>query len=98
MSANEQIVRASAFSMDAVNDVEYLAGLLSKRGESRADRYCASRHLIGSVCMACGRVYRLVGSMNNGGGLSHGWCDEACARVGARRAGARAREEKAPPH
>lgn len=64
-----------------MKDFRHLEWLYSYRGAKLADRYCDAQRLIGSVCMSCKKIYRLVDSQRDGGGLSHGWCSEACASV-----------------
>lgn len=59
----------------------HLHWLYSHRGAKVADRYCDMQRVIASVCMRCKKVYRLVDSQRDGGGLSHGWCSEECAMI-----------------
>jgi hypothetical protein len=61
-----------------MEDMEAFDRLYLERGPAEADGFCASECLIGSVCLTCKRAYRLVPSQRAGGGLSHGWCSEAC--------------------
>ncbi len=61
-----------------MNDIEELSKFYDEHGPADADSLCASEQWIGSICLTCKRVYRLVPSRRDGGGLSHGWCSDAC--------------------
>ena len=98
MWSSVQTMPAGALNVGMMRDVEHFGRLYAERGAAYAHGYCSAQHLIGSICLCCGRAYGLVDSLGSGGGLSHGWCSTACALIGAQRAGVAGREFQLTPH
>ena len=77
-------VDTGGVSLRCMDAIEKLSKLYAERGAPAAEHYCVRERLIGSICMTCARVYRLVNSHRRDGGISHGWCSENCASTGIR--------------